>query len=424
MADRPPKILICSCEDTMPLDGAAVQRGCRGAEVLTARQLCRAELDKFRAAAAGGDALLVGCTQEAPLFSEVAGDVAVSYANIRETAGWSKDADAAGPKMAALLAAAAEPVPELAFVNLTSDGVILIYGRDEQAIEAGNLLKDHLDVTVLIKPPAELAPPRVTDFPVVKGAIRSGKGYLGAFELTVDGYAQPAPSSRGALRFADGSRRRGVALRPRARHLRRRAAVHRVGSARRLSARRSRRSRRRAEGGAQGARSRRQFRQTALRDVHRGSLRPFALSDHRLHALPRSLPDRRDHACRRSRRHRRPYLRGLRTMRRRLSDRRRGLCAAAGRCAAAQAARAADRLSRMRTARSRPIVLVHDERARRAADRRAGAFRRWPAGERSADRRQRGDPGRSRSHRRGVRLRRGGGALAAARQAAPRCRRA
>jgi len=51
MADRPPKILICSCEDTMPLDGAAVQRGCRGAQVLTARQLCRAELDKFRAAA-------------------------------------------------------------------------------------------------------------------------------------------------------------------------------------------------------------------------------------------------------------------------------------------------------------------------------------------------------------------------------------
>jgi hypothetical protein len=31
--------------------------------------------------------------------------------------------------------------------------VILIYGRDEQAIEAGNLLKDHLDVTVLITPP-------------------------------------------------------------------------------------------------------------------------------------------------------------------------------------------------------------------------------------------------------------------------------
>ena len=204
MADRPPDILICSCEDTMPLDGAAVKRGCRGANVLTARQLCRAELEKFRAAAAGEAPLIVGCTQEAPLFSELAqaGSADISYVNIRETAGWSKDADAAGPKMAALLAAAAEPAPDISFVSFNSEGVILIYGGDEQAIEAGNLLKDHLDVTVLIRPPAEVAPPRVTDFPVVKGAIRSATGHLGAFELTVDGYAQPAPSSRGTLSFA------------------------------------------------------------------------------------------------------------------------------------------------------------------------------------------------------------------------------
>ena len=188
----------------MPLDGAAVKRGCRGANVLTARQLCRAELEKFRAAAAGEAPLIVGCTQEAPLFSELAqaGSADISYVNIRETAGWSKDADAAGPKMAALLAAAAEPAPDISFVSFNSEGVILIYGRDEQAIEAGNLLKDHLDVTVLIRPPAEVAPPRVTDFPVVKGAIRSATGHLGAFELTVDGYAQPAPSSRGTLSFA------------------------------------------------------------------------------------------------------------------------------------------------------------------------------------------------------------------------------
>src|SRR5260370_19856007 len=109
MADRPPNILICSCEDTRPLDAAAVQRGCRGTEVSTAHQLCRAELEKFRAAAAGGEPLIVGCTQETPLFSEVAegGATDVTYVNIRETAGWSKDAPAAGPKMAALLAAAA-----------------------------------------------------------------------------------------------------------------------------------------------------------------------------------------------------------------------------------------------------------------------------------------------------------------------------
>jgi ferredoxin len=216
MADRPPKIVICSCEDTMPLDSAAVKRGSRGAEVLTAHQLCRAELDKFRAAAAAGEPLIVGCTQEAPLFTEAAQELVhtsdqgsdqergadITYVNIRETAGWSKDSDAAGPKMAALLAVAAEPVPQIPYVSFTSEGIILIYGRDEQAIEAAKLLADQLDVTVMIKPPADVAPPRVTDFPVVKGVIRSAQGRLGAFELTIDGYAQPAPSSRGTLTFA------------------------------------------------------------------------------------------------------------------------------------------------------------------------------------------------------------------------------
>ncbi len=203
MPERPRNVLICSCEDTMPLDAAAVKRGCRGAAVTTGRQLCRAELDKFRAAAGSGAPLTVGCTQKAPLFSELAAsaDADIRYVNIRETAGWSKDAAAAGPKMAALIAAAAEPTPDIPFVSYASEGVILIYGRDEAAIEAANLLKDHLDVTVLIKPPADVVPPRVTEVPVVKGAIRQAKGYLGAFELIVDDYAQPAPSSRGVLTF-------------------------------------------------------------------------------------------------------------------------------------------------------------------------------------------------------------------------------
>jgi ferredoxin len=103
--------------------------------------------------------------------------------------------------MAALLAIAAEPMPEVPFVTLSSEGVALIYGRDETAIEAGTLLADHLDVTVLITKPQDLAPPRVTEFPVVKGTIKSAKGHLGAFEIVVDDYAQPAPSSRGALAF-------------------------------------------------------------------------------------------------------------------------------------------------------------------------------------------------------------------------------
>ncbi|MGH8637096.1 MAG: 4Fe-4S binding protein [Burkholderiales bacterium] len=202
MAERPRNILICSCEETMPLDAAAVRRACRGAQVDTAQQLCRAELETFRKEAATGEPLTVGCTQEAPLFAEAAGDEAdIRFVNIRETAGWSNDAAAAAPKIAALLAAAAEPTPETAYVTLESEGVILIYGRDEAAIEAATLLKDALDVTVLLKPPAQVAPPRTAEFPVVKGTIRAAAGHLGTFELTVDDFAQPAPSSRGALTF-------------------------------------------------------------------------------------------------------------------------------------------------------------------------------------------------------------------------------
>ena len=203
MANRH-KILFCSCEDTIPLDAGALTRGCRNFDIVTGRQFCRAELDRFRALVGPGVPLTVGCTQEAPLFREVTEDsgAGLRFVNLRESAGWSADAAKAGPKMAALAAAAAEPMPDIPFVQLESAGVVLVYGRDERAIEAAGLLKEHLDVTVLLTRPDQITPPRTTEFPIVKGTIRVAKGYLGAFELTVDDYAVPQPSSRGALVFA------------------------------------------------------------------------------------------------------------------------------------------------------------------------------------------------------------------------------
>jgi len=205
MTERPPQILLCTCDDTMPLNIDAVRCGCRGAEIKTARQQCRAELERLRAAAPSGDPLLVGCTQEAPLLREAvlqAGGGAPSFVNVRETAGWSDETADAGPKMAALIAAAREPTPEPAMLGLTSDGVILIYGRDEAAIEAGMLLKDHLDVTVLLTHPDGIAPRSINDFPVAKGTIRSASGHLGAFDFVVDDFALALPSSRAVLAFA------------------------------------------------------------------------------------------------------------------------------------------------------------------------------------------------------------------------------
>ena len=208
---------VCSCEDTMPLDGRALKRACAGAEggrllgeVRTAEQLCRAQLDRFLTALGEGRPVTVGCTQEAPLFAqeaEAAGHAArLAFANVREHAGWSGEAAGAGPKTAALLAAAAVPMPETPLVGLKSAGVTLVLGRDEAALAAAERLKDRLDLTVLLTGEAEVAPPRDggAEYPVLRGRARTATGWLGAFEVVVDGYAAAAPSSRAAFRWGPG----------------------------------------------------------------------------------------------------------------------------------------------------------------------------------------------------------------------------
>lgn len=187
----------------MRLDAATIRRGCPNSEFKSFRHLCGAELDHFRNAAKAEGPLTIACTQQAAQFRDEAGERtdAIDFVNIRETAGWSRDGGKAGPKMAALLAAASIAAPDYPLVTLSSDGVILIYGRDEAAIEAGRLLADHLDVTVMLKQPDDIVTPAATDFPIVKGMIRTAKGYFGAFELTIDDYARPRPSSRDRFVF-------------------------------------------------------------------------------------------------------------------------------------------------------------------------------------------------------------------------------
>ncbi|MGL4974608.1 MAG: 4Fe-4S ferredoxin, partial [Bosea sp. (in: a-proteobacteria)] len=208
MAEMKRVVAVCSCEDTMPLDLAAIAKGIGDAELRTARHLCRSQVESFKTMLTGGpDSILVACTQEAPLFGEVAEDLAypgeISFTNIRELAGWSDQAKSAGPKMAALLAANAEAMAPTRFTTLTSAGVALIYGRDERAVEIGRRLAETLDVTVILTRPGEIAPMSVADFPVFRGTIAAATGWLGAFELTVNDFAAPAASSRAALQVGE-----------------------------------------------------------------------------------------------------------------------------------------------------------------------------------------------------------------------------
>ncbi len=105
MGDTAPHLMICTCEKTMPLDARAIGRACTG-RITQANQLCGLEIDRFKAALADGVPVTVACTQEAPLFREVAEDLvpssALTFVNIRETArmvegcgrGWSEGCSA------------------------------------------------------------------------------------------------------------------------------------------------------------------------------------------------------------------------------------------------------------------------------------------------------------------------------------------
>ena len=137
-------------------------RVCRGAEVIEGRQLCRAELERFRKLAAGGAPLTVACTQEAPLFARGRRrerrrgrtELRQYPRNRRLVEGrQGRRAENGGADRGG----GSSRCRTSPIVPLTSEGVTLIYGKDEQAIEAANLLKEHLDITVLIKPPADAA---------------------------------------------------------------------------------------------------------------------------------------------------------------------------------------------------------------------------------------------------------------------------
>ena len=198
------RVLLCDCEGTMPLDAGRLAKACGAVGPAgAASRLCRAELARVLEATREDGPLLIACTQEEPLFREALaeGAAAARFANIRERALWSQEAPQALPKVAALLAEAALEAPPVPALGLRSQGLCLVYGRDDTALAAALQLADRLDVTLLLSRPDEIVPPRVMPVPICRGTIVAAKGHLGAFELTVDDYAPALPSARAALAF-------------------------------------------------------------------------------------------------------------------------------------------------------------------------------------------------------------------------------
>ncbi len=200
------RLLVCNCQRTMEIDGERLAEALGRPGPLTVHtELCRGQVAAFEAELATGAAVTVACTQEAPLFREVAGEkggeASLSFVNIRERAGWCSAKAAALPKMAALLAEAAHTARPTGVTTLKSEGQCLVYGRGQAALAVAAELSDRLSVTVLLSDPEDALPPGIVSVPIYKGRIAKATGHLGSFEIEVDGYAPMLPSSKGRLEF-------------------------------------------------------------------------------------------------------------------------------------------------------------------------------------------------------------------------------
>ncbi len=180
--------LICNCNKTLPLDPQRLGQAL--GEALTEHStLCRREAGAFQRAAQGQDTVVVACTQEQRLFSELAaqteGAIApIRFVNLRESAGWSGEGTQATPKMAALLAAARLPEPEpVPTVTYKSEGRLLILGPLDVAERAADLLCDALQITIWAQGPGEAGGSQGRRYPVIAGALQRLNGWLGAFDV-------------------------------------------------------------------------------------------------------------------------------------------------------------------------------------------------------------------------------------------------
>ncbi len=206
------KLLLCSCAQTMEVDGSAIGEALGCGDIPVQRQLCRADIAAFEAALADGEDLIVACTQEAPLFREIAAETgagqAVEFTNIRERAGWH-EGGAATAKMAALVADANYHPEPARLKTIESNGMCLVYGRGQTALDAAQKLSGRLSVTLVWSDPDDVVLPTAMDFAAYRGRLVQANGSLGRFEVTLDDYAPLLPSSRGPAEFLmprDGAR--------------------------------------------------------------------------------------------------------------------------------------------------------------------------------------------------------------------------
>ena len=193
------RLILCSCSGTQEVDARAIEKatGLPCSQVHSG--LCTTQIDRATQEIANGDAIIC-CQQERRIFEEISADSdreTPGFTDIRDRAGWSDDPRSKLPKMAALLAEAALSAPPEKTVDVISEGLCLIIGASDVALDAAAKLAPILGVTALVTDDSE--PPETRDFDVIRGQLKRAEGALGQFQLRIDHLQQVEPAGRGPL---------------------------------------------------------------------------------------------------------------------------------------------------------------------------------------------------------------------------------
>jgi ferredoxin len=200
-----PRLFLCDCLASQRVDPASAARATGAVAEPVATHLCRSQIGRVEAALGAGARVVVACGQEAGAFADVAAALGandrLTCVDIRDRAGWSAQGAQAAPKQAALLAEALVKTPSTPALTLNSEGVALVYGPADAAIPAAEKLADRMAITVMLPRPEDAIPPANRDIAVVTGRVVAAKGWLGAFGVQADAFAEAEPGGRGGLCF-------------------------------------------------------------------------------------------------------------------------------------------------------------------------------------------------------------------------------
>jgi len=206
------RLLLCTCEGSQTIDEATAAAATGAVKVIRAERLCTDEVDRAAAALREEGTTLVACGQMAGLFEDLCEEIDAAgtllTADIRDRAGWTAGGTASA-KQAALLAEARLAAPATPTKDVTSEGTVFVLAEAATGIDAAAALADAgLAATLLLAhDPGDIVPTDAYD--IALGHLRSARGALGGFEVTVDGYRAARPGGRGAAGFGrpkDGAR--------------------------------------------------------------------------------------------------------------------------------------------------------------------------------------------------------------------------